>query len=217
MTSPTAPTPFIGEPEEISERMPSAEQLSDQALSAITDSGISFSTTLSDRNEFGRDWWPLAIGWAQNGIVPSRPAVIMRPSSTEQVATVVKLAGGLALSVTAAAGRSGVCGGSIPLQGGISLDLTAMSGLLHLDDHSLTATFAAGTFGPELEAELASRGFTLGHWPQSMELSTIGGWAACRGAGQYSTRYGKIEDLVLGLLVVLANGDIISTGGLGPR
>jgi len=217
MTSPTAPTPFAGTPEEISERMPSGAQLADQALAAITASGIAFSTSLNDRSEFGRDWWPLAIGWAQSGIVPSRPVVIMRPSSTEQVATVIKLAGELGLSVTAAAGRSGVCGGSIPLKGGISLDLTAMSGLLGLDDHSLTATFAAGTFGPELEAELASHGFTLGHWPQSMDLSTIGGWAACRGAGQFSTRYGKIEDLVLGLRVVLATGEVITTGGRGPR
>ena len=76
---------------------------------------------------------------------------------------------------------------------------------------------AAGTFGDVLEATLrAEHGLTLGHWPQSMALSTVGGWLACRGAGQYSTRYGKIEDMVVGLEVVLADGRVIRTGGPRP-
>ena len=73
----------------------------------------------------------------------------------------------------------------------------------------------AGTFGDVLEDELRGRAtsVTVGHWPQSMALSTVGGWLACRGAGQYSTRYGKIEDMVVGLEVVLADGRVIRTGG----
>src|SRR5205085_8059468 len=59
----------------------------------------------------------------------------------------------------------------------------------------------------------AEHGLTVGHWPQSIDLSTVGGWLACRGAGQYSNRYGKIEDIVVGLDVVLADGRRISTGG----
>ena len=75
---------------------------------------------------------------------------------------------------------------------------------------------AAGTFGPDLEPELrAEHGLTIGHFPQSFDLATVGGWVACRGAGQYSTRYGKIEDMVVGLEVVLADGTVIRTGG-GP-
>ena len=96
------------------------------------------------------------------------------------------------------------------------LDLTAMAGVVSIDDASLTADVLPGTFGPDLEAELRSHGLTLGHWPQSMDLSTVGGWLACRGAGQYSNRYGKIEDMVVGLDVVLADGRTISTGG-APR
>jgi len=57
----------------------------------------------------------------------------------------------------------------------------------------------------------------LGHWPQSFDISTVGGWLACRGAGQYSTRYGKIEDMVRGLTVVLADGTVIETDGTAPR
>jgi alkyldihydroxyacetonephosphate synthase len=75
----------------------------------------------------------------------------------------------------------------------------------------------AGTFGDVLEDELRrEHGVTVGHWPQSVELSTVGGWLACRGAGQYSTRYGKIEDIVIGLDVVVADGRRMSTGGV-PR
>ncbi len=75
----------------------------------------------------------------------------------------------------------------------------------------------AGTFGDVLEDELrGTHHVTVGHWPQSVNLSTVGGWLACRGAGQYSTRYGKIEDIVVGLDVVLADGRAITTGG-APR
>ena len=109
--------------------------------------------------------------------------------------------------VTAFAGASGVCGGSIPLHGGLSLDLTGLHGIMHVDDESLLVEVRAGTFGASFEDELRDgHGLTLGHWPQSMDLSTVGGWLACRGAGQYSTRYGKIEDMVVGLEVVLADG-----------
>ncbi|MFM7068151.1 MAG: FAD-binding oxidoreductase, partial [Actinomycetes bacterium] len=80
-----------------------------------------------------------------------------------------------------------------------------------------TVDVLAGTFGDKFEAELRSTyGVTCGHWPQSMTLSTVGGWLACRGAGQMSTRYGKIEDMVVGLDVVLADGTQITTGG-APR
>src|SRR4029077_14669601 len=82
---------------------------------------------------------------------------------------------------------------------------------------SMILDVRAGTFGDVLEAELnADHGVTVGHWPQSVELSTVGGWLACRGAGQYSTRYGKIEDMVIGVDVVLADGRSITTGG-APR
>ena len=74
-----------------------------------------------------------------------------------------------------------------------------------------------GTFGDVFEDQLrAEHGVTCGHWPQSMALSTVGGWVACRGAGQLSTRYGKIEDIVTGLDVVLADGTAVTTGG-APR
>jgi alkyldihydroxyacetonephosphate synthase len=99
----------------------------------------------------------------------------------------------------------------------VALDLTGMEGITDVDDTSLLVDVLPGTFGDVFEDELrAAHGLTAGHWPQSMALSTVGGWLACRGAGQLSTRYGKIEDIVAGLEVVLADGTVVRTGGF-PR
>jgi alkyldihydroxyacetonephosphate synthase len=149
--------------------------------------------------------------------VPSRPAVVARPTDSGQVAAVLRACHDARVPVTAVAGRSGVCGSSIPLFGGVSLDLCGLAGIVDIDTTSLLARVLPGTFGPDLESGLRAHDVTLGHWPQSMDLSTVGGWVACRGAGQYSTRYGKIEDMVTGLEVALADGRVIRTGGSGPR
>jgi len=139
----------------------------------------------------GRDWWPLAMQWALNGEVPGLPVAIARPASTDEVAAVLRACNDAHVPVTAAGGRSGVCGASVPVHGGVALDLTAMRGIVAVDDVSCTVDVRPGTFGNDFEDELrADHGMTCGHWPQSMSLSTVGGWLACRGAGQLSTRYG---------------------------
>jgi alkyldihydroxyacetonephosphate synthase len=167
--------------------------------------------------EASRDWWPLALHWALAGDVAAPASVVCRPAHATEVAAVVRCCHDAGMPVTAAGGRSGVCGASVPLFGGVLLDLTALAGLVAVDATSLVADVGAGTFGHHLEAELRSgHDVTTGHWPQSIELSTVGGWLACRSAGQYSTRYGKIEDMVVGLDVVLADGTSLTTGGF-PR
>lgn len=164
--------------------------------------------------EASRDWWPLAMTWALQGEVPARAAVVARPTDAGQVAAVLAICNREGIPVTAAGGRSGVCGASIPLHGGVLLDLCALSGIRSVDDVSLVVDVAPGTFGDRFEDELrTNHGLTCGHFPQSMTLSTVGGWLACRGAGQLSTRYGKIEDMVVGLDVVLADGRTLHTGG----
>jgi alkyldihydroxyacetonephosphate synthase len=166
------------------------------------------------RVDAGRDWWPLSIVWATAGTAPTRPAAVVRPTDAAQVAAVLALCNEARVPVTPVAGRSGVCGASLPVFGGVSLDLCGLKDVHAVDDASLVADVDAGTFGVDLEAELRSiYGVTLGHWPQSVELSTVGGWLACRSAGQYSTRYGKIEDMVVGLDVALADGRVVHTGG----
>jgi alkyldihydroxyacetonephosphate synthase len=103
------------------------------------------------------------------------------------------------------------------LHGGVVLDVCGLHGIVDFDARSRVVDVRAGTFGTPLEDTLRrDHAVTLGHWPQSIDLSTVGGWLACRSAGQLSTRYGKIEDIVEGLDVVLADGTAISTGG-APR
>lgn len=162
-------------------------------------------------DEAGRDWWPLTLVWARHGDTPALPAAVVRPGSTEEVAAVLAAANGAGVAVTPFGGRSGVCGSSLPVRGGISLDLTRLDQVIEIDPDDLLCRTQAGVFGPDYEAALNEAGLTGGHFPQSIDLSTVGGWIACRGAGQYSNRYGKIEDIVRGVEVVLADGRVLRT------
>jgi alkyldihydroxyacetonephosphate synthase len=196
----------------------SAVTIDDQFVERLRATCERVDTDVSHRLDAGRDWWPITVGWALAGEVPASAAAVARPSSAAQVAAVLACCHDARVPVTPAAGRSGVCGASIPLFGGVSLDLTGLSGVTGVDDRSLLVDVRPGTFGDVLEDDLRARfGLTLGHWPQSIAISTVGGWLACRSAGQYSTRYGKIEDMVVGLEVALADGRLIRTGGAGPR
>jgi len=218
VTRPTPVTPIDADHRAVLDHLGGPKVTVDEALCRrLAEVCDTVSTGEEERAEAGRDWWPLAISWAAAGQVPARPAVVAKPTDTAQVAAVLALCHQARVPVTAAGGRSGVCGGSVPLFGGVTLDLCGLAGLADLDAESLVADLRAGTFGPEVEAGLRRHALTLGHWPQSMDLSTVGGWLACRGAGQYSNRYGKIEDMVIGLEVVLADGRVVRTGGSGPR
>ena len=90
----------------------------------------------------------------------------------------------------------------------ITVDMCKLNQLLQLDEQSLIATFGAGTAGPMVEAQLRARDYTLGHYPQSFELSTIGGWVASRSSGQQSLRYGRIEQLFAGGIMETFAGEL---------
>ncbi len=183
-----------------------------QAIAELT-AACPSSTVIGERAEASRDWWPLAMHWALAGDAPKIAAVVCSPTTTDEVAAVVRVCQEHRLPLTPAAGRSGVTGASVPVFGGVLLDMTQLHGVVHLDEVSGVVEVMAGTFGPDLEREIGARGYSVGHFPQSFDLATVGGWVACRGAGQYSTRYGKIEDMVVGLEVVLADGTVMRTGG----
>ncbi len=218
---PAAPTPPIalaGGAGAAQTRSPggSASQAAvpDAVLDRLRAECATVTTEAAACGEASRDWWPLAMTWALQGRVPGLAQVVATPASADEVAAVLSICHEGRVPVTAAAGRSGVCGASVPLFGGVVLDLCGLAGILDVDDVSMIVDVAAGTFGDHLEQALRSEhGLTVGHWPQSVALSTVGGWLACRGAGQLSTRYGKIEDMVVGLDVVLADGTAIRTGG----
>lgn len=163
------------------------------------------------RTEYARDWWPLGLVWATTGHVARLPAAVVRPESTEEVSAVLRLANDARIPVTAAGGRSGVLGNSLPVFGGVVMDLTAFSGITDLREDDLVVDVQAGTFGDPFEDALQAKGYTAGHWPQSLALSTVGGWIACSGAGQMSTRYGTMADITRGVTAVLADGRVIET------
>jgi len=184
----------------------------DAFLAALNQIGGA-STEIADRVEHGRDWWPIALHWALAGEVPNLPAVVVRPRSTAHVAAVAAACSAARVPLTVSGGRSGVSGAAVPTRGGVALDTTELTGIASVDVESGLVTVRAGTFGPDLETALLHHGLRVGHAPQSFDISTVGGWVASRGAGQYSTRYGKIDDMVAGLEVVLADGRIVNTGG----
>lgn len=168
-----------------------------------------FTIESVDLAEGSRDWWTLAMLRETRGDGASLPAAVVRPATTEDVATVLAWASETRTPVVARGGGSGVCGGVRPSAGWIVLDLSRMDRILDLDVESQVVHVEAGMNGERLEAELQANGLTLGHYPQSIAISTVGGWIAASSAGQASAGHGAIEDHLLGLTAVLAGGRIV--------
>src|SRR4051794_7976371 len=140
------------------------------------------------------------------------PDAVVYPSGHDQVASVLAACAQAGVAVVPFGGGTSVVGGVEPLRGEhaavIALDLRRLDRLAALDRYSLTAELEAGLSGPEAEAKLNAQGFTLGHFPQSYEYATIGGYVATRSAGQASTGYGRIDELVLGVRCSTRVGEI---------
>src|SRR5205085_130890 len=110
------------------------------------------------------------------GKVPYPPDAICWPSTTAEVAAVVRLANELGFALVPYGGGSGVCGGTVPVRGGVILDLKRLDRLVEVRDESLLCESEAGINGQRLEDALNRRGYTLGHFPSSINCSTLGGW-----------------------------------------
>jgi alkyldihydroxyacetonephosphate synthase len=156
-----------------------------------------------------RDWWALAMLREARGDVLDRPLAVAFPRSTEDVSAVLAWAQETATPVVPRGGGSGVCGGAQASRRSVVLDLSEMRKVLDVDTVSQAVEAQAGIRGGRLEAELGRHGLTLGHYPQSLAISSLGGWIASGSAGQASTGYGVIEDLLLGLTVVVAGGEVL--------
>src|SRR5205823_1014655 len=137
---------------------------------------------------------------------------VVLPGSESEVAAVLAVCERARVAVVPFGGGTSVVGGVEPLRGGleaaIALDLRRLDSL-STDRTSLTATMGAGLAGRRAEARLQARGLTLGHFPQSFEFGSIGGYVATRSAGQASTGYGRIDKLVLGLRLVAPVGEVV--------
>jgi alkyldihydroxyacetonephosphate synthase len=169
-----------------------------------------FSQQESDLISYSLDYWLYGVFLSQKGDLPALPSAIISPASAAQIQEIVKCAKEYAVPITPFGGGSGVLGGAIPLNGSVILNLQGMNKFLNLDEISLVAECEAGIMGANLELELNNRGYSAGNIPQSLYCSTLGGWISTRAAGQFSTKYGKIEDMVLGMEVVLADGNLLN-------
>ena len=148
----------------------------------------------------------------RSGDASSAPDAVVSPNSAELVAAVLGLCAEHRVAVVPFGGGTSVVGGVEPVRdgfaGAVSLDLGRLCAKVEVDRTSLTARADAGLLGPELERRLGEEGVTLGHFPQSFEYTTLGGWVATRSAGQASTGYGRIDQLVEAVRCVTPAGEL---------
>jgi glycolate oxidase len=141
------------------------------------------------------------------------PDVAVLPQTTEDVAAVVGVACRYGVPVVPRGMGSGLAGGSLPVRGGIVLSLARMNHVLEIDRENMTVAVEAGVVTADLEREVAQVGLFYPPDPSSNRQSTIGGNVACNAGGPRCLKYGVTGDYVLGLTVVLANGEVLRTGG----
>ncbi|MEO8482052.1 MAG: FAD-binding oxidoreductase [Acidobacteriota bacterium] len=169
------------------------------------------STRDTDLLTYSVDAYWMPQMWLDRGRRTPPPDVIVHPGSTEEVAAIIRIGNEHQMPVIPWGGGSGTQGGALPIHGGIMVDMKRMNRILEINDRSFTVRAQAGVNGGQLEWALNDRGLTLPHYPASANCATLGGYLAPRGSGTISTKYGKAEDLVMNMEVVLGDGTIIRT------
>jgi alkyldihydroxyacetonephosphate synthase len=155
------------------------------------------------------DTWPMATKWKLRDLHPYPAQAVVRATTEQDVVTVLRAAGETGTPVTTRALGSSVTGQPLPTRGGIVLDVSGLVGPHVVDEVDMTVTAPAGNNGGALEDALNADGWTTRFSPQSLYRSSVGGWLATLATGQFSSRYGGIEDLVTGYRVVLATGEAV--------
>jgi alkyldihydroxyacetonephosphate synthase len=153
------------------------------------------------------DWIAL-----RSGAIDSFPDGVAYPENETDVAELIHFATQTGARLIPYGGGTSVVGHINPMADDepvLTVDMRHMNPLKAIDERDLLATFGAGVSGPELEAQLRARNYTLGHYPQSFEFSTLGGWIATRSKGQQALFYGQIEDLYAGGALVAPAGKLI--------
>ncbi len=147
------------------------------------------------------------------------PDLVLAPGSHDEICQVLEACSRYSVAVVPFGGGTSVVGGLTPeaedFAGVVAMDLRRLNSLVSLDEESRMATLGPGLRGPEAEALLAAEGYTIGHFPQSFEYATLGGFAAARSSGQASAGYGRFDELVLGLKVATPVGTL--TLGRAPK
>jgi alkyldihydroxyacetonephosphate synthase len=180
------------------------------------------SVEISDLTAHARDSWPAVSKWTETELHSHLPICVVRPRNAAECAAVIRTAARFKVGVVPYGAGSGVVGAAIPARPAISLDTREMNNVVEIDEENWLVSAGAGTLGSDVEQQLNARGFTLGHYPQSLFVSSVGGWVATCATGTFSSKYGGIEDILYSLEVVLPTGEIIQTrhtarSSAGPR
>jgi alkyldihydroxyacetonephosphate synthase len=189
--------------------LPAAERLPGALLQAVGAENVFTGDEDRLRHAVGRGYVDLAR--LRNGALEAAPDAVLMPRSAAALQRVLEVCAAEGVAVVPFGGGTSVVGGVEPVRGGhgrlVSLDLGALRDVV-VDQRSLTARLGAGLRGPEAEAALAGFGLTLGHFPQSFEYATIGGFAATRSAGQASSGYGRFDALVSSVRLIAPAGEL---------
>ena len=189
--------------------LPQPEPLPAKLVEAVGEGNVFSSAEDRLRHASGRGYADLVR--MRLGRLEVAPDAVLVPPDAEALRRVLDICAGEGVAVVPFGGGTSVVGGVEPLRGAhgrlISLDLTALRQVA-VDRRSLTARLGAGLRGPEAEAALGAEGVTLGHFPQSFEYATIGGFAATRSAGQASSGYGRFDSLVSSVRLLAPAGDL---------
>ncbi len=189
--------------------LPPAEALPQALVEAVGEENVFASDEDRLRHGTGRGYADLAR--LRNGALENAPDAVLMPPDADSLRRAIDLCAAEGIAIVPFGGGTSVVGGVEPLRGDharlVSLDLGALRDV-EVDRHSLTARLGAGLRGPEAEAALGREGLTLGHFPQSFEYATIGGFAATRSAGQASSGYGRFDALVSSVRLLAPAGEL---------
>jgi len=189
--------------------LPPAEALPPALIEAVGEENV--FTAVEDRLRHATGCGYVDLARLRSGKLDAAPDAVVLPADAAEVKRVLDLCATQGVAVVPFGGGTSVVGGVEPLRGDhdrlISLDLARLR-VVEVDRRSLTARLGAGLRGPEAEAELGKHGLVLGHYPQSFEYATIGGFAATRSAGQASSGYGRFDSLVSSVRLIAPVGDL---------
>lgn len=196
---------------------PSEEQR-DELLADLREATCAADVAQSegDLSSYSRDLWPKLTLRVRDSLTNRAPLAVVRPRDEAACQRVLDVLAKHGCAAVPFGAGSGVCGGAAPLFGGVVVDLKHLDSLDPVDAGGLQVTCGPGRILQRLEEDLNASGYTLGHFPSSIYCASIGGCVAARGAGQLSSRYGKVEDMVTGLHVVTPGLGLVRTGSLAP-
>lgn len=178
-------------------------------IAALRSSGVPFSTAATDRAAASRDLWPRGTLELRAGRALPQPAAVAWPRTADEVRSLLDLASATATPVVTYGAGSGVCGAAAGMSDALVLDTKRMKRVLHLDEDLGLVHVQPGILGQHLEDWLEARGWRTAHSPSSIMCSTLGGWAAARSAGQFSSRYGVFADMVVAAAMETPSGRIL--------